>query len=118
MHFPSFLKAQGGSSSHHMREEISIQKWCSSQPTYLNGLPYIGGLSSHRILRKALKVKRPRFDVSLVYLTRKFMDLVKSAPGSILKQVCNKTGSTQTVYDITVLKLTWLKRSLRTIFDG
>ena len=45
---------------------------------------------------EALKVKRPRFDVSLVYLTRKFMDLVRSAPGSILKQVCNKTGSTKT----------------------
>ena len=47
-------------------------------------------------MRKALKVNRPRFDVSLVYLTRKFMDLVRSAPGSILKQVCNKTGSTKT----------------------
>ena len=47
-------------------------------------------------MRKALKVNRPRFDISLVYLTRKFMDLVRSAPGSILKQVCNKTGSTKT----------------------
>ena len=61
MHFPSFLKAQGGSSSHHIgEEEISIQKWCSSQPTYLNGLPYIGGLSSQLMLRKALKVKTGR----------------------------------------------------------
>ena len=61
MHFPSFLKAQGGSSSHHIgEEEISTQKWCSSQPTYLNGLPYIGGLSSQLMLRKALKVKTGR----------------------------------------------------------
>ena len=45
-------------------------------------------------MRKALKVKRPRFDVSLVYLTRKFMDLVRSAPGGILdlNKVATKLG--------------------------
>uniref|UniRef100_A0A2K6QL65 E2F transcription factor 6 n=1 Tax=Rhinopithecus roxellana TaxID=61622 RepID=A0A2K6QL65_RHIRO len=55
-------------------------------------------------MRKALKVKRPRFDVSLVYLTRKFMDLVRSAPGGILdlNKVATKLGvRKRRVYDIT-----------------
>ncbi|KAB0340995.1 hypothetical protein FD755_024538 [Muntiacus reevesi] len=55
-------------------------------------------------MRKALKVKRPRFDVSLVYLTRKFMDLVRSAPGGILdlNKFAAKLGvRKQRVYDIT-----------------
>ncbi|MBV98399.1 Transcription factor E2F6, partial [Eschrichtius robustus] len=54
--------------------------------------------------RQALKVKRPRFDVSLVYLTRKFMDLVRSAPGGILdlNKVATKLGvRKRRVYDIT-----------------
>ncbi|XP_017381305.1 transcription factor E2F6 isoform X3 [Cebus imitator] len=53
---------------------------------------------------EALKVKRPRFDVSLVYLTRKFMDLVRSAPGGILdlNKVATKLGvRKRRVYDIT-----------------
>ncbi|KAH0512977.1 Transcription factor E2F6 [Microtus ochrogaster] len=54
---------------------------------------------------EALKVKRPRFDVSLVYLTRKFMDLVRSAPGGILdlNKVATKLGVRNGghVYDIT-----------------
>ncbi|KAL4838837.1 hypothetical protein H8958_020301 [Nasalis larvatus] len=55
-------------------------------------------------MRKALKVKRPRFDVSPVYLTLKFMDLVRSAPGGILdlNKVATKLGiRKQRVYDIT-----------------
>uniref|UniRef100_A0A8C2YL89 E2F transcription factor 6 n=2 Tax=Chinchilla lanigera TaxID=34839 RepID=A0A8C2YL89_CHILA len=55
-------------------------------------------------MRKALKVKRPRFDVSLVYLTRRFMDLVRSAPGGILdlNRVASKLGvRKRRVYDIT-----------------
>ena len=55
-------------------------------------------------MRKALKVKRPRFDVSLVYLTQKFMDLVRSAPGGILdlNKVAAKLGvRKRRVYDIT-----------------
>ncbi|KAB0345791.1 hypothetical protein FD754_022717 [Muntiacus muntjak] len=55
-------------------------------------------------MRKALKVKRPRFDVSLVYLTRKCMDLVRSAPGGILElnKFAAKLGvRKQRVYDIT-----------------
>lgn len=55
-------------------------------------------------MRKTLKVKRPRFDVSLVYLTRKFMDLVRSAPGGILdlNKVATKLGvRKRRVYDIT-----------------
>ncbi|KFO31199.1 Transcription factor E2F6, partial [Fukomys damarensis] len=55
-------------------------------------------------MRKALKVKRPRFDVSLVYLTRRFMDLVRSAPGGILdlNRVATKLGvRKRRVYDIT-----------------
>uniref|UniRef100_A0A8D2D2J0 E2F/DP family winged-helix DNA-binding domain-containing protein n=1 Tax=Sciurus vulgaris TaxID=55149 RepID=A0A8D2D2J0_SCIVU len=54
-------------------------------------------------MRKALKVKRPPFDVSLVYLTRKFMDLVRSAPGGILNlnKVATKLGvRKRRVYDI------------------
>ncbi|XP_054979262.1 transcription factor E2F6 isoform X4 [Sorex araneus] len=53
---------------------------------------------------RTLKVKRPRFDVSLVYLTRKFMDLVRSAPGGILdlNKVATKLGvRKRRVYDIT-----------------
>ncbi|XP_010627349.1 transcription factor E2F6 isoform X1 [Fukomys damarensis] len=53
---------------------------------------------------EALKVKRPRFDVSLVYLTRRFMDLVRSAPGGILdlNRVATKLGvRKRRVYDIT-----------------
>ena len=53
---------------------------------------------------EALKVKRPRFDVSLVYLTQKFMDLVRSAPGGILdlNKVARKLGvQKRRVYDIT-----------------
>lgn len=34
-------------------------------------------------MNKALKVKRPCFDLSLVYLTPKFMDLVRNVPGGI-----------------------------------
>ncbi|XP_011363432.1 transcription factor E2F6 isoform X2 [Pteropus vampyrus] len=55
-------------------------------------------------MRKALKVKTPRFDVSLVYLTRKFMDLVRNAPGGILdlNKVATKLGvRKRRVYDIT-----------------
>ena len=55
-------------------------------------------------MRKALKVNRPRFDISLVYLTRKFMDLVRSAPGGILdlNKVATKLGvRKRRVYDIT-----------------
>ncbi|KAG8524777.1 Transcription factor E2F6, partial [Galemys pyrenaicus] len=55
-------------------------------------------------MRNALKVRRPRFDVSLVYLTRKFMDLVRSAPGGILdlNKVATKLGvRKRRVYDIT-----------------
>lgn len=55
-------------------------------------------------MRKTLKVKRPRFDVSLVYLTRKFMDLVRNAPGGILdlNKVATKLGvRKRRVYDIT-----------------
>ncbi|KAM7126741.1 transcription factor E2F6 [Molossus nigricans] len=55
-------------------------------------------------MRKTLKVKGPRFDVSLVYLTRKFMDLVRNAPGGILdlNKVATKLGvQKRRVYDIT-----------------
>ncbi|XP_071067985.1 transcription factor E2F6 isoform X2 [Dasypus novemcinctus] len=55
-------------------------------------------------MRKGLKVKRPRFDVSLVYLTRKFMDLVRAAPGGVLdlNKVAARLGvRKRRVYDIT-----------------
>ncbi|NXV27286.1 E2F6 factor, partial [Rissa tridactyla] len=51
-----------------------------------------------------LKVKKPRFDASLVYLTRKFMDLVKRAPDGVLdlNEVATMLGvRKRRVYDIT-----------------
>lgn len=49
------------------------------------------------LTEEALKVKRPCFDVSLVYLTRKFRDLVRSVHAGmfLLKQDCKKTESTK-----------------------
>ncbi|NXC40775.1 E2F6 factor, partial [Penelope pileata] len=55
-------------------------------------------------VKKTLKVKRPRFDASLVYLTRKFMDLVKRAPDGVLdlNDVATTLGvRKRRVYDIT-----------------
>ncbi|KYO33010.1 transcription factor E2F6 isoform B [Alligator mississippiensis] len=55
-------------------------------------------------VRKTLKVTKPRFDASLVYLTRKFMDLVKTAPDGILdlNEVATTLGvRKRRVYDIT-----------------
>ncbi|KFW95791.1 Transcription factor E2F6, partial [Phalacrocorax carbo] len=49
-------------------------------------------------------VKKPRFDASLVYLTRKFMDLVKTAPHGVLdlNEVATTLGvRKRRVYDIT-----------------
>ncbi|NXL12297.1 E2F6 factor, partial [Mesembrinibis cayennensis] len=51
-----------------------------------------------------LKVKKPRFDASLVYLTRRFMDLVKTAPDGVLdlNEVATTLGvRKRRVYDIT-----------------
>ncbi|NXJ83898.1 E2F6 factor, partial [Trogon melanurus] len=51
-----------------------------------------------------LKVRKPRFDASLVYLTRKFMDLVKTAPDGVLdlNEVATTLGvRKRRVYDIT-----------------
>ncbi|NWZ57129.1 E2F6 factor, partial [Haliaeetus albicilla] len=51
-----------------------------------------------------LKLKKPRFDASLVYLTRKFMDLVKTAPDGVLdlNEVATTLGvRKRRVYDIT-----------------
>ncbi|XP_030054716.1 transcription factor E2F6 [Microcaecilia unicolor] len=51
-----------------------------------------------------MKVPRPRFDASLVYLTRKFMDLVKAAPDGVLdlNDVARTLGvRKRRVYDIT-----------------
>ncbi|KFP96292.1 Transcription factor E2F6, partial [Haliaeetus albicilla] len=49
-------------------------------------------------------LKKPRFDASLVYLTRKFMDLVKTAPDGVLdlNEVATTLGvRKRRVYDIT-----------------
>uniref|UniRef100_A0A493THS9 E2F transcription factor 6 n=1 Tax=Anas platyrhynchos platyrhynchos TaxID=8840 RepID=A0A493THS9_ANAPP len=57
-----------------------------------------------QVVRKTLKAKRPRFDASLVYLTRKFMDLVKRAPDGVLdlNEVATTLGvRKRRVYDIT-----------------
>ncbi|NXD73396.1 E2F6 factor, partial [Eolophus roseicapillus] len=51
-----------------------------------------------------VKVRKPRFDASLVYLTRKFMDLVKTAPDGVLdlNEVATTLGvRKRRVYDIT-----------------
>ncbi|NWU71873.1 E2F6 factor, partial [Pterocles burchelli] len=51
-----------------------------------------------------LKVQKRRFDASLVYLTRKFMDLVKTAPDGVLdlNEVATTLGvRKRRVYDIT-----------------
>ncbi|NXL51878.1 E2F6 factor, partial [Podilymbus podiceps] len=51
-----------------------------------------------------LKVKKPRFDASLVYWTRKFMDLVRTAPDGVLdlNEVATTLGvRKRRVYDIT-----------------
>ncbi|KAM4798761.1 transcription factor E2F6-like [Urocitellus parryii] len=53
---------------------------------------------------RALKGKKPRFNVSLVCLTKRFTDLIKSAPGGILD--LNKAATTlgvpkRRLYDIT-----------------
>ncbi|NXV79551.1 E2F6 factor, partial [Atlantisia rogersi] len=53
---------------------------------------------------ESLKVRKPRFDGSLVYLTRKFMDLVKTAPDGVLdlNEVATTLGvRKRRVYDIT-----------------
>ncbi|XP_062429027.1 transcription factor E2F6 isoform X1 [Rhea pennata] len=57
-----------------------------------------------QFVRKTLKVTKPRFDASLVYLTRKFMDLVKTAPDGVLdlNEVATTLGvRKRRVYDIT-----------------
>ncbi|XP_064304118.1 transcription factor E2F6 isoform X2 [Phalacrocorax carbo] len=57
-----------------------------------------------QFVRRTLKVKKPRFDASLVYLTRKFMDLVKTAPHGVLdlNEVATTLGvRKRRVYDIT-----------------
>ncbi|NXY85307.1 E2F6 factor, partial [Alcedo cyanopectus] len=53
---------------------------------------------------ETLKVKKPRFDASLVYLTRRFMDLVRRAPDGVLdlNEVATTLGvRKRRVYDIT-----------------
>ncbi|XP_043935069.1 transcription factor E2F6 isoform X1 [Protopterus annectens] len=57
-----------------------------------------------RAFRKNVKVTKPRFDASLVYLTKRFMELVKDAPDGILD--LNQVARTlavrkRRVYDIT-----------------
>ncbi|XP_061207702.1 transcription factor E2F6 isoform X3 [Neopsephotus bourkii] len=57
-----------------------------------------------RVARRTVKVRKPRFDASLVYLTRKFMDLIKAAPDGVLdlNEVATTLGvRKRRVYDIT-----------------
>uniref|UniRef100_A0A8B9G362 E2F transcription factor 6 n=2 Tax=Amazona TaxID=12929 RepID=A0A8B9G362_9PSIT len=57
-----------------------------------------------QVVRKTVKIGKPRFDASLVYLTRKFMDLVKTAPDGVLdlNEVATTLGvRKRRVYDIT-----------------
>ncbi|KAM4771468.1 transcription factor E2F6 [Rhinophrynus dorsalis] len=54
--------------------------------------------------RKSFQLPRPRFDVSLFYLTRKFMDIIKAAPEGVvdLNEVARELGvRKRRVYDIT-----------------
>ncbi|XP_061846913.1 transcription factor E2F6 isoform X2 [Colius striatus] len=60
--------------------------------------------SGVKFVKRTLKVRKPRFDASLVYLTRKFMDLVKTAPDGVLdlNEVATTLGvRKRRVYDIT-----------------
>ncbi|KAG8445651.1 hypothetical protein GDO86_010437 [Hymenochirus boettgeri] len=55
-------------------------------------------------VKKSVKLPRPRFDVSLFYLTRKFVDIIKTAPDGIvdLNEVSRVLGvRKRRVYDIT-----------------
>lgn len=55
-------------------------------------------------VKKSLALPRPRFDASLFYLTRKFMDIIKSAPEGVvdLNDVAKQLGvRKRRVYDIT-----------------
>ncbi|XP_040454437.1 transcription factor E2F6 isoform X2 [Falco naumanni] len=73
---------------------------CDVQPPMIN----LNVDNDVQFVRKTLKVKKPRFDASLVYLTRKFMDLVKTAPDGVLdlNEVATTLGvRKRRVYDIT-----------------
>ncbi|NXW51132.1 E2F6 factor, partial [Nyctiprogne leucopyga] len=57
-----------------------------------------------QFVKRTLKAKKRRFDASLVYLTRKFMDLVRTAPDGVLdlNEVATTLGvRKRRVYDIT-----------------
>ncbi|XP_009979978.1 PREDICTED: transcription factor E2F6 [Tauraco erythrolophus] len=57
-----------------------------------------------QFVRRTQKVRRPRCDASLVYLTQKFMDLVRTAPDGVLdlNEVAAMLGvRKRRVYDIT-----------------
>ncbi|KAM6433435.1 transcription factor E2F6 [Rhynochetos jubatus] len=57
-----------------------------------------------KFVRKNPKVRRPRFDGSLAYLTRRFMNLVRTAPDGVLdlNEVATMLGvRKRRVYDIT-----------------
>ncbi|XP_057287813.1 transcription factor E2F6 isoform X1 [Pezoporus wallicus] len=71
-----------------------------SEPPMINLKVNNGG----QVVRRTVKVRKPRFDASLVYLTRKFMDLVKTAPDGVLdlNEVATTLGvRKRRVYDIT-----------------
>ncbi|NXJ16174.1 E2F6 factor, partial [Odontophorus gujanensis] len=56
------------------------------------------------VVKKSQKGRRPRFDASLVYLTRRFMSLVRSAPDGVvdLNDVATALGvQKRRIYDIT-----------------
>ncbi|XP_069706591.1 transcription factor E2F6 isoform X2 [Phaenicophaeus curvirostris] len=83
----------------HLRPLQSDALQASKQPAAnLNAYDEI------QLVKKTLKVKKPRFDVSLVYLTRKFMELVRTAPDGVLdlNEVATMLGvRKRRVYDIT-----------------
>ncbi|KAM9018375.1 transcription factor E2F6 isoform 2-T2 [Guaruba guarouba] len=71
-----------------------------SEPPMINLKVNDGG----QVVRRTVKVRKPRFDASLAYLTRKFMDLVKMAPDGVLdlNEVATTLGvRKRRVYDIT-----------------
>ncbi|XP_063296943.1 transcription factor E2F6 [Pelobates fuscus] len=68
------------------------------------GKPSIANDEIQMKMKKSLRLPRPRFDVSLFYLTRKFMDIIKAAPDGIvdLNEVAKVLGvRKRRVYDIT-----------------
>ncbi|XP_064506602.1 transcription factor E2F6 isoform X2 [Pseudopipra pipra] len=86
----------------------SRDKWERLRPLQPDTLrPPVINVNVHKdaqLVKKTVEVKRPRFDASLVLLTRRFMALLKKAPDGVLdlNEVATTLGvRKRRVYDIT-----------------